>query len=399
LSNLTFQISKSEILRKISNNLGVTDITKSSQLSNLADGLLDITQTAFDQISETFQNNFIETCDEQTLDKIGLEAGLPRYIKSRLRISQSDSAIELTIDPEDVLIEDSFTLLKTGELLTVNSNVVIRITSDIIVTTDKVEKTRVIIGGIISSYNELSPISLTAGTSLSFTPNVTIRPNLVKYNINFLKSITSTVIEESYEDYRARLLAYSASPKYGTELAIDTLVANYPYVDRYYIDTSTYPVNIYLLNQQMYYTSNSDYLINNYAIAALSDELNMIAAHNSVYKVLKAKKVNLKIMIETEDINLQAKFIGTSFIDFLYQYRTLGETLYIDEFLIEEYLSKYYDSKPTYSFQVFYSFSGFLVTTDVAEISPESYPYIEEVYHSSNEIAGIIGDITTNGIN
>lgn len=398
MTNLTFQISKNEILRKISNNLGVTDISKSSQLSNLADGLLDITQVAFDQISATFANNFIETCDNETLDKIGVQAGLPRYVKSRLRVSQADAAMELTIDPSDVLLEDVVQLLTAGDILTINSSVVLRITSDITVTLDKHSKTRIIIGGVLSSYNESAPIGILAESSLSFTPKTQIRPNLVRYNIKFLKSITSTVVEESYTDYRSRLLAYVTSPKYSTELAIDTLVANYPYVDNYYINTAVYPAHVYLLNKQMYYTQDSDYLINNYAIAALSDELNMIAAHGSVYTVSKAKKVSVKILIETSDVELQSKFSGQSFKDFLYQVKSLNQFQYLDKNLIQDYLKQSYTAVPPFGFKIYYSFSGFLVEVPKAEIPAGCYPYVEEIYHGLFDVSGVIGTTVTDEV-
>lgn len=388
---MLFQIDKQQLLKNIANNLGITDISESSQLKVLLDGLHDTIETVLEDMSKTVANNYLETCDANSLQKYGLQNQLPRYLKSRLTINSGDQAIALVVQPNNVFKDGLLKLLSKDDVIELNSTAVLKINEDVLVDLSKNSSTTVFIGGVLSSYNELTPIDVPAGTEILVKARDTVSKYVKEFNIIFTSQIASSFIEENIEQYRSRLLRYLNIPKYSTREAIEALVSTYPYVDDYYIDNDTYPTNVYLFNNLMAESQLNDYLVDMYATAGLTQELNKVAAHGSYYKVSPAVRVDIKLLIISEDTVVD-KFTSNMFKRYLLETRSLGTELLFDKAYLDTYLERYYSTTPTYDFKLYYHFDGFLLEEFSKEVLLKNNEFLQltEVYQTEDSVSGTL---------
>ena len=306
--------------------LNIKDPTPNSKITNLIETVINELDN-FESLSTTSVDNmFIETCNSEYLDRAGSQEGIQRGRTRSFKIGKNTNMIGIKnlsgrsinkkyLKNTSIQLEDNLwiTLLEDVDLMTIGEDIL--------------------------------PISVELKTnevqtnSLSIVKGSSYLTDFENVYIDFIEEISIPLIEESEEEYRARVLFARGTSNFGSESAIKSCIASSSYVDKYTIDYDTTPPTIYIFNRGMLTINDYGTNLEVYSKPIISSHLNLKKSDGASYDISLPSPVTFKIAIEARVENpRQVALEFFSFSDYIVKAFVLGEEFVINTDMIRQHL-------------------------------------------------------------
>lgn len=306
--------------------LNIKDPTPNSKITNLIETVINELDN-FEAMSTTVVDNmFIETCNSEYLDRVGSQEGIQRGRTRSFKINKNTNMIGIKnlsgrsinrkyLRNTSIQLEDNLwvTLLEDLDLMNVGETIV--------------------------------PISVELKTNevqsnnLSIVKGSAYLTDFENVYVEFIEEISIPLIEESEEEYRARVLFARGTSNFGSESAIKSCIASSSFVDTYTIDYDTTPPTIYIFNRGMLTTSDYGNNLEVYSKPIISSHLNLKKADGTSYEIALPNPVTFKITIQARvDNPRQVALELFSFSDYIVKSFRLGEEYEITTDMIRQHL-------------------------------------------------------------
>ena len=280
--------TKQYIHQNIAANMNIKDVTPQSKIAQLVDGFLNEADNYETYADNTLANMFIQSCNENFLDKAGAQEGIARSRLPSFRFNKSTGIV--TINRTSSL--PSTSIVKKGTTIQLTDTIWITLLEDIDLSTIASTPTA------ISADIEVATLGNT-NASLSLASGASFPIGLDGYYININTDISLPVVEESLEEYRARILFSKFHSKFGSESAIKLALASSSFISDFNIDTTTTPFSLYVFSSNM--LTADDYLpyIENYALPVIESQLLYRKAAGANYVLKTPTKVGFEIVLKS----------------------------------------------------------------------------------------------------
>lgn len=365
--------SSSYISQRIASNINVQDLTPQSKISVLVNGLLN-EDVIFKTYTEDSNKNFyLQTADEDALERISVAEGLSRVKTPSLRVRSEDAAISIK---RTTNISSPILLEKGVQLELVSEAYWLVLTEELDLSTAIFDK----------AYLSCDIKASQSETNLSFIEGVSYNININgdTYEITFEKNISIPILEESLETFRARLIYAKDSPRAGSESAIRLAVASNELITDFNINFNTNPVKLLIFNHTLFDDDSELDSLLSYAIPVLDTQLDLIKSEGVSYDISVVKKINITLALKATVANPRAVSSWDTFKDYIYSLYKVGSNIEISSDLFSVYLSTQGEDPSflsDYDFVIYKNFLGteYLSTSKKLTILSDEYPYINEV--------------------
>lgn len=366
--------TKQYIHQNIAANMNIKDVTPQSKIAQLVDGFLNEADNYETYADNTLANMFIQSCNENFLDKAGAQEGIARSRLPSFRFNKSTGIV--TINRTSSL--PSTSIVKKGTTIQLTDTIWITLLEDIDLSTIASTPTA------ISADIEVATLGNT-NASLSLASGASFPIGLDGYYININTDISLPVVEESLEEYRARILFSKFHSKFGSESAIKLALASSSFISDFNIDTTTTPFSLYVFSSNM--LTADDYLpyIENYALPVIESQLLYRKAAGANYVLKTPTKVGFEIVLKSlKDNPAEVPSQLFSFIDHIERTYKIGTKITYNIDSLTEYLdnnvidtSFMLDYKITFN-RRFLNFSYASEDNSVTVFENE-YPFLESI--------------------
>lgn len=362
------------ISQRISSNMNIQDLTPQSKISVLVNGLLNEDAIFKTHREEALNNFFIQTADEDALERMGVAEGLSRMKTPALRVRAEDEVISIKRSTE---YAPTIVLEKGTQLELVSESYWLVLTDTLDLSTAITDK------AFISCDVKSNPTE----TNVNFIEGVAYNVNINgdTYEITFEKNVNIPILEESVDTFRSRLIYAKDSPRAGSESAIRLTVASNELITDYNIDFSNTPFKVLVFNNNLFIDDAELDTLLSYAIPVLDTQLDMIKSEGSSYDISVVKKINMTLALKATVSSPRAvPTYWETFKDYVYSLYKVGVTFEINSDLFATYLQLQGEDVSflsDYEFRIYKNFLGkeYLSTSKSVAILPDEYPYINEV--------------------
>ena len=317
---------KQHIAQQVSSSLNIKDPTPNSKITNLVETIVNEFDNFEDHSTSVVDNMFIESCSSEYLDRVGSQEGLSRNRTRSFKINKTTNMVGMKNMTGRAL---------TGKYLKNSSiqledNLWITLLEDVDLSTLTVD---------------FKPVSVELKTNdiqsnaLSITKGSSYITNYSNVYVEFGEEISIPIIEETEEEYRARVLFARGSSNFGSESAIKSCIATSSFVDSYKIDYDTTPPTIYIFNRVMMLSDDFTPNLEVFAKPVIASNLNLKKADGTGYALEIPSVVTFKISIEPRITNPREVAPEVfSFVDYLVQTYQLGAQYVINVDSIRQHL-------------------------------------------------------------
>lgn len=361
------------VLKNTAKNLNIDDIKQGSYLNTLIRGLYQLNLDTEQKVNQRVNNINIDTADEDTLESFGAKKSLPRIKHKSVSIPKESRGVSLKIDtfrgeiPIDIIFEKGESVF--SDTLKVTFLEDIYASTDSFISCDIINEDR----GIINTR------TLEIGDKIDLPVPSNLKDYVNSIQIEANSVITLSNFEEDLEVYRSRLRHFINSENISNKNSIELLLNRVPYVSQHYIDTSSNPYTIYLMNDEMYFDKNINDFIKSHSIPFARDALDKYRSYNTLFEFQVARRLSYTLDIKYSGEYTLQDFEGLEF--FINLEHRLDKDFLISRQTIERYLS---EKNMEGSLEVLFSFyfNGVKFSEGDGQemfISKREYPFLEEL--------------------
>lgn len=364
--------NSSMIAQRISDNMGISDLTPNNKISILVNGLLNEHVIGKTYTTTTLDNFFIQTASEKYLEMAGVAENLPRIREQYLRINSYDNIVSIKQVNKDE--SSSYTLEQGAVLELVENECWLVINQDV----------------DLSSANSTDiPLSCDikgSETSLNFVEGTyyPIVINDITYYITFNTAVSIPLFTEDLETYRSRLIYAKNTPRYGSSSSVRLALASILFITNFYITQEENPT-VYLFNSSLLEDDADLDLIKNIGLPLAETLINKVKGEGIQYEVQLPKKINISLSLRKLNNNSSSVPLSWYNIkDNINSNYVFGNKLKIDRDTLIEYFTSM-DEDLTflddYELVLYKNFLGesYESSVKVINISEVEYPFINEV--------------------
>lgn len=289
--NKQFSVNRNNIYTNITSNLNL----KSLHVNN---GVYKIVQPITDELENfvSYTNSLLNELDPltasyNTLIKMGAELGVYRQYYNEIQLDSSSDLVSLVTDQKNIFSTqdiDTLLLFNKGDSYAFS-------TYSVIFLTDVYASDTNISVKIVLQNN--SSLSIEESTLLTLTP--TVNYNTVKeVQLLFNKSISLFNIQESIEDFRAKIIKAKNSRYFNRNKSIDLALSEVPGIFAIEIDRKENNAfsNIYIYTEKLL-TEGQDPTISPLLTTSFSSSLNKYLEDIYQYQVTAAIPLSMTINI------------------------------------------------------------------------------------------------------
>lgn len=289
--NKQYSVNRNNIYRNITSNLNL----KSLHVNN---GVYKIVQPITDELENfvSYTNSLMNelnplTASYNTLIKMGAELGVYRQYFNEIQLDASSGIVSLVTDPVNIFTtQDVGTLLvfKEGDSYSFGTYSIIFLKDVYLSDTNLSVK-------IVLQNN--SSLSIEENTLLTLTP--TVNYNTVKeVQLLFSKPISLFNIQESVEDFRAKIIKAKNSRYFNRNKSIDFALSEVPGIFAIEIDRKENNAfsNIYIYTEKLF-TEGQDSTISPLLTTSFSSSLNKYLEDIYQYQVTAATPLSMTVNI------------------------------------------------------------------------------------------------------
>lgn len=387
MNKVSLPQNKKEILNRVGQNLGIDQISNGSYLHTLVDGLYDFNESVNEEINSVIGELSLETASLDTLERYGSRKGLPRMKSKNLSSTSGDMVVYL----RPILyreIKDLVLTLYTKNQIIKADIFIITILEDVIYNSNS---DRVYISCSIS-INDLFDLpfsSLEQGKVVRLSAPVQHQDMIDQLTLEVERNVSFSSYTESEEAYRARLIQGMESSNISGESYIKAILNSIPYVNQYYIDNSSYPTKIFLLNNMMYSSQEYEELLDDSTLILGESLINDVKTYGSNFDLQVAEKVSISLEI---DIDLGLSNAGAYLLDltdYIKNKHSLGQDFVIDEDFINLFLRSNGEYETKFDLKISLYFNGITIPNENIKslfINRYQYPYISQVIYNGVDL-------------
>lgn len=366
--------TKQYIHQNIAANMNIKDVTPQSKISQLVEGFLNEADNYETYADDTLSNMFIQSCNETFLDKAGSQEGIARSRLPSFRFVKSTGIV--TVNRTKQLA--SPIVVKKGTTVKLTDTIWVTLLEDLDLSTIDFPQTA------ISADIEVATLGNT-NASLSLASGSSFPLDIPGYYININTDISLPVVEESLEEYRARVLFSKFHSKFGSESAIKLALASSSFISDFHIDYSTTPFSLYLFSSNM--LISSDYLpyIENYAVPVIESQLLYRKAAGANFVIKSPTQVGFAIVLKSlKDNPAEVPAQLFSFIDHIERTYKIGTKITYNIDSITEYLNNnVIDTSFMTDYKIVFNrkFLNFSYASDDNSVTvfENEYPFLESI--------------------
>lgn len=387
MNKVSLPQNKKEILNRVGQNLGIDQISNGSYLHTLVDGLYDFNESVNEEINSVIGELSLETASLDTLERYGSRKGLPRMKSKNLSSTSGDMVVYL----RPILyreIKDLVLTLYTKNQIIKADIFIITILEDVIYNSNS---DRVYISCSIS-INDLFDLpfsSLEQGKVVRLSAPVQHQDMIDQLTLEVERNVSFSSYTESEEAYRARLIQGMESSNISGESYIKAILNSIPYVNQYYIDNSSYPTKIFLLNNMMYSSQEYEELLDDSTLILGESLINDVKTYGSNFDLQVAEKVSISLEI---NIDLGLSNAGAYLLDltdYIKNKHSLGQDFVIDEDFINLFLRSNGEYETKFDLKISLYFNGITIPNENIKslsINRYQYPYISQVIYNGVDL-------------
>lgn len=360
-------------VQNVSFAANLADPTPSSKIRNITETLINEIDNFEDYGYRVLNNMFLDSCDASFLDRIGAQEGIQRLRAHTLRLTKESMFITLKNIGKSNIIRN----IPQGYSSQISSTVWITFpeSTDLSDVPPGGEK-YVTVDIKIDVDGDAIDIAEDSLFSLDLEPNIVLTVN---------SPIYVPVVEESDDEYRARLMFARQTSKFGSEAAIKAAVASSALVTHYSIDYTSTPVKVYLFSDVLLY--NPDYIntLETYSVNTVRSQLNQRKSAGTTFEVLVPMPVTFKVELKSRVSNPRnvnpAFYNFSDFIKIMFKF---GDELVIDENFFEIFkrtLDVDLDFLDDYNIKIIQTYMNFdyAAENNSITIHKNEYPYLESL--------------------
>lgn len=364
------------LLKQIAANLGVDDIKQGSYLNTLVRGLLNINEKTLTDVNTKINNINIDTADEDSLESFGSKRNLPRFKNNEVSILARERFLTLKADFYEYEADKNIKLFETGDIV-FSDIFIITFIEDVWFNTNLKE---VYVSCNISVLDEVSIMKyLTSGTNLDVTVPIGYKNKIRSLSIDTHRDLYFSNFKESLEVYRARLKHSLYSSNISNSNSIEVLLNRIPYVSQYYIDESTSPFKIYILNDEMYFNKDVEEALESQSMPYAEGILDSYRGYSSSFEFKLAERISYGINIEI--VGSLDTTLLEGFRNYLVNDHRLGDYYSLGRSQIEDAMNKLGITN-TFTYKFYYSYNGVqfeVPNSTLLEFEPKEFPYLESL--------------------
>ena len=201
------------ILSRISQAGKIESISRSSMIYSITTAFSDEINTAKTEMLATIRNGMIPYANRDGLESIGVGMGLPRLVNSPKVVTRSSGVIKVVYGNDSIIpdILDGKTILTTGDIIDYESFQVV-IMEDVVLESGVYE---IPIAASVFPKAESIDAYISAGSI--YDTSIATKFSSERFSIKFSTGIVVSKVQESLEDYRARLMFAGSSSIKGSE--------------------------------------------------------------------------------------------------------------------------------------------------------------------------------------
>lgn len=372
--------NKEAVLKKISQNLGIDSQTPGSYIRTLVDGLEEFNLKNVEEINAALNELYLEKASDSTVEKYASKKGISRLKSKNLLVTAEELAISVHPSLYRKTEGLSLTIYTKGEII-LEDMYVITFLEDVIYDSDL---DRVYVSCMLETnnlYNSLTT-KIDSGTSITAKVPTTVSATIKDLTIKINKDLYFSSSTESSDLFRRRVLSAMRANNLSGESHILASINSIPGVDQHYIDKSSYPNKIYIMNNAVYDNFNSEYATRDISIPAGQALLSQVKAYGSNFDLTHAERVSFTLDITLDTTSAEPILKNLSYLkDLIVENHSLGKEYLIGKDIFEVFLKERDINKP-YTFSISLYFNGIRIPAPNPEailIEKHQFPYIEEV--------------------
>lgn len=360
-------------VQNVSFAANLADPTPSSKIRNITETLINEIDNFEDYGYRVLNNMFLDSCDASFLDRIGAQEGIQRLRAHTLRLTKESMFITLKNIGRSNIIRN----IPQGYSTQISSTVWITFpeSTDLSDVPPGGEK-HVTVDIKIDVDGDAIDIAEDSLFSLDLEPDIVLTVN---------SPIYVPVVEETDDEYRARLMFARQTSKFGSEAAVKASVASSALVTHYSIDYSSTPVKVYLFSDVLLYDPDYINVLETYSVNTVRSQLNQRKAAGTTFEVLVPMPITFKVELKprvSNPRNVDPAFYN--FSDFIKIMFKFGDELVIDENFFEIFkrtLDVDLDFLDDYNIKIIQTYMNFdyAAENNSITIHKNEYPYLESL--------------------
>ena len=365
---LETNVNRERILTRLAENLGIDFISDGSNLRKITDTYYQESIEFSNLIDNAISSGFITTMSNDFLDLFGRQYNIQRKRYNNISVYSGQELVRVLINKDEALITsfNSPTLLiNKGMIIYSDENINIESLENVYLSDINEEKyisLRINMGIDINSY------TIQEGTSFKIlTTNQEVLSILPSLTLTFDKPIGLSVIEETIEDYKLRLIEATYIANNGANSLISSLTKEVPLIS--YIETENYVdgkgiKNLYVYTQNLIKNS-TDSVINFYLIPMLESNLRNKIMYAQLINIKNPEPllVNLEVKIDKKYLKPTLSLLNNITLlanQYFYKEKKVSKDMlytfintYLSEYNIKEEDYKFTFSSPYVSEEIF----------------------------------------------
>lgn len=365
---------KQYIKQQVSANLNLRDVTPQSKINQLVDGFLNEADNYETYADTKINNMFIQTCNSEFLDKAGAQEGIARDRLPSFRFSKETGIVTIN----KVTNTTSNNTLPKGSNIQLTDTVWIILLEDVDLTAITEQETAIGVDLLVGvTGNSLDTLSVIKDSSYPLTE--------VGYYVNIKTELNIPVVEETLDEYRARVAYSKFISKFGSESAIRLAIASSSFVSDFHIDYNTSPYTVYLYNTNMLYTNDYSSYINQYAMPIIDSQLLVRKSSGTSYQLKLPKQVAFNIVLTKRiESAREVPSILFSFTNYIEQTYKVGQPITYNLESLRTFLTLNNvstDFLNDYSVVFNRTFINFTYSTEENNVTifEDEYPFLESI--------------------
>lgn len=360
-------------VQNISFAANLADPTPSSKIRNITETIINETDNFEDYGIRVLNNMYLDSCDASFLDRIGAQEGIQRIRAHNLRVTAESMFI---------------TMKNTGKVTVMNSiprGHSMQLSENTWLTFPETVELEDLPAGAekyvtVEIKVDVNGVSIDIPDASVFP--VDVAPDII---LTVNSPIYVPIVEETDDEYRARLMFARQTSKFGSESAVRAAIASSAFVTDFSIDYDVSPVEVYLYSDVLTYDNDYATALETYSVNTIRSQLNQRKAIGTSFDIKIPNPVTFKIEFNARVAN--PRLFETAiynFSDFIRIMFKFGQKFVIDENLFEIFkktLDIDLDFLDDYNMKIIQTYLNFDYASENNSITihKNEYPYLESL--------------------
>lgn len=220
--NKQYSVNRNNIYKSIANNLNLKTLHINNGIYKIVQPITDELENFVDYTNSLLKELDPLTASYNTLVKMGAELGIYRQYYSELLLDETSQIVQLKIDTTKVFTQQdvSVLLIKKGDSQSLGTYTVTFLKDVYLEDNDSIVPIKI-------SLQNNSTLAIEEGTLITLTP--TVNTNVVsEIQLLFNKSVGLFNLQESVEDFRAKIIKAKNSRYFNRNKSIDMALTEVP---------------------------------------------------------------------------------------------------------------------------------------------------------------------------